>query len=146
MIINNQAFISLITRKINQISEEILQRFLTKKQFHDAIQRKIVEMANSFNLRGLREYHVQNVRTDGRSGSIDVIWMANLGPVAVFEIDSFPRSKSIKKLLLIDALFRFWVCYGSKDPLSLIRKYDTNNLVQVIRLKNIHFSKKRQKN
>ena len=142
MITNNKVFIDSVTQKIIQISKEISRISLTRKKFHDAMQQKIVEMANGFNLRGLREYRIQNVRADGRGGSIDVVWMMGSKPFAVFEIDSFSRNKSIKKLLLVNAQFRFWVCYGFKDPASLIRKYDLNNLIKVIRLKNIHFKKK----
>jgi len=145
MTTNNKVFINSVVRKINQISEEILQRFLSKKEFHKALQQKIVDLASSFNLRGSSEYRIQNVRADGRGGSIDVIWKANSRPFAVFEIDSFPRSKSIKKLLLVGTPFRFWVCYGSKNPTLVLYKHDSNNLIKVIKLQNIHFKRRDEK-
>lgn len=116
------------------ISEEIAQKSVSKRQFHNAMQQRIVNLANSFYLKGLREYRVDNIRADGRGGLIDVVWLAGLRPVAVFEIDSRIRIKSIKKLLAVEAPFRFWVYYGSKNLTSLIHKYNSDNLIRVIQL------------
>jgi len=122
-----QAFIESVIQHIKHTSEEISRESLNRKQFHDAIQHSITNLANEFNLKGLSEYRVDNIRADGRSGLIDVVWSADLRPVAVFEIDSSFRIKSIKKLLAVKVPFRFWVYYGTKDAASLIQEYDPKN-------------------
>lgn len=139
-----QAFIESLIHDIREISEEISWKSLNKKQFHDAMQYSITKLAANFNLKGLSEYRVDNVRVDGRGGLIDVVWLANLRPVAVFEIDSSFRIKSIKKLLAVETPLRVWVYYGTKDATSLIPKYDPKNLILVVQLENIHFKKRKK--
>ena len=139
-----QGYIESILHNIKCISEEIAQKSVSKRQFHNLMQQRIINLANSFNLKGLSEYRVDNIRADGRNGLIDVVWLADLRPVTVFEIDSSIRIKSIKKLLAVEAPFRFWVYYGSKNLTSLIHKYNPDNLIQVIQLQNIHFKRGRK--
>lgn len=117
---------------------------MSRKQFHDAIQHSITNLANSFNLKGLSKYRVDNIRADGGGGLIDVVWLANLRPIAVFEVDSSFRIKFIKKLLAVEVPFRFWVYYGTKDAISLIQKYDPKSLIQVVRLEGIWFKKRKK--
>ncbi|MBO8131985.1 MAG: hypothetical protein H0Z29_10825 [Candidatus Marinimicrobia bacterium] len=139
-----QAFIESVIHDIKHISEEILWKSLNRKQFHDAIQHGITNLANSFNLKGLSEYRVDNFRADGRGDLIDVVWLADLRPVSVFEIDSSFRIKSIKKLLAVEVPFRFWVYYGTKDATFLIQKYDPKNIIRVVQLENIRFKKRKK--
>lgn len=136
-----QGHIESVLHNIKCISEEILQKFVTKRQFHNAMQQRIINLANSFNLKGLSEYRVDNIRADGRDGLIDVVWLADSRPIAVFEIDSGIRIKSIKKLLAVKVPFRFWVYYGPKNLTSLIHKYNPDNLIQIIQLQDIRFKK-----
>jgi len=142
-----QTYIESVLHNIKHISEEVSQKSVSKKQFHNAMQQRIINLANSFNLKGLREYRVHNIRADGRDGLIDVVWLADLKPVTVFEIDSRIRIKSIKKLLAVEVPFRFWVCYGSnyefKNFISLFHKYNSDNLIQVIQLQGIRFKRKK---
>ena len=139
-----QAFVESVIYDIKRISEKILWKILNRRQFHDAIQQSITNLANSFNLKGLSEYRVNNVRADGRGSLIDVVWLANWRPIVAFEIDSSFRIKSIKKLLTVEALFRVWVYYGTKDATFLIQKYDPKNLIRVVQLKNVYFKKRRK--
>ena len=139
-----QGYIEAVLHNIKCVSEEFSQKSVSRKQFHNAMQQRIINLANSFNLKGLSEYRVDNIRADGRNGLIDVVWLADLRPVTVFEIDSSIRIKSIKKLLAVEAPFRFWVYYGSKNLTSLIHKYNPDNLIQVIQLQNIHFKRGRK--
>ncbi len=135
----NQGYIESVLHNIKYISEEISQKSVSKRQFHNAMQQRIINLANSFNLKGLSEYWVDNIRADGRGGRIDVVWLADLRPITVFEIDSRVRIKSFKKLLAVKAPFRFWVYYGPKNLTSLIHKYNSDNLIQVIQLQDIRF-------
>lgn len=134
-----QGYIKSVLHNIKCVSEEILQKSVSKRQFHNAMQQRIINLANSFNLKGLSEYRVDNIRADGRDGRIDVVWLADLRPVTVFEIDSRIRIKSIKKLLAVEVPFRFLVYYGPKNLTSLIHKYNSDNLIQVIQLQDIYF-------
>lgn len=136
-----QGYIESVLHNIKCISEEISQKSVSKRQFHNVMQQRIINLANSFNLKGLSEYRVDNIRVDGRNGRIDVVWLADLRPVTVFEIDSRIRIKSIKKLLAVKVPFRFWVYYGSKNLTSLIHKYNSDNLIQVVQLQDIHFER-----
>jgi len=139
-----QGYIESVLHNIKCISEEISQKSVSKRQFHNAMQQRIINLANSFNLKSLSEYRVDNIRADGRNGRIDVVWLADLRPVTVFEIDSRIRIKSIKKLLAVKVPFRFWVYYGSKNLASLIHKYNSDNLIQVIQLQDIYFKRGRE--
>lgn len=94
-----QGYIESVLYNIKCISEEISQKSVSKRQFHNAMQQRIINLANSFNLEGLSEYRVDNIRADGRNGRIDVVWLADLRPVTVFEIDSRIRIKSIKNCI-----------------------------------------------
>jgi len=134
-----QGYIESVLHNIKCISEEISQKSVSKRQFHNVMQQRIINLANSFNLKGLSEYRVDNIRADGRNGRIDVAWLVDFRPVTVFEIDSRVRIKSIKKLLAVKAPFRFWVYYGSENLASLIYKYNSDNLIQVIQLQDIYF-------
>jgi hypothetical protein len=127
-----QGYIESVLHNIKCISEEISQKSVSKRQFHKVIQQRIVNLAKSFNLEGLTEYRVDNIRADSRDGRIDVVWLADSRPVTVFEIDSRIRIKSIKKLLAVEVPFRFWVYYGAKSITSLIHEYNPDNLIQVI--------------
>ena len=133
-----QGYIESVLHNIRCISEETTQKSISKRQFHKIMQWRIVNLANSFNLEGLSEYRVNNIRADGRDGLIDVVWLTNSRPVAVFEIDSRIRVKSIKKLLAVEVPFRFWVYYGPKGLTALIPKYNLDNLIQVIQLPTIN--------
>ena len=139
-----QGYIESVLHNIKCVSEEISQKSVSRRQFHNVMQQRIINLANSFNLKSLSEYHVDNIRANGRGGRIDVVWLADLRPITVFEIDSGIRIKSIKKLLAVEAPFRFWVYYGSKNLTSLIHKYNPDNLIQIIQLQNIHFKRGRK--
>ena len=121
--------IESILHDIKHISEEASQKCVNRRQFHNTMQQKIVNLANSFNIKGLKEYRV-------RDGLIDVAWLSDLNPIAVFEIDSSLRIKSIRKLLAVEVPSRFWVYY----------KYDPNNLIGVIQLQHIRFKRERSGN
>ncbi|MBU4259588.1 MAG: hypothetical protein KKI12_09040 [Proteobacteria bacterium] len=139
-----QGYIESVLHNIKCVSEEISQKSVSKRQFHNVMQQRIINLANSFNLKGFSEYRVDNIRADGRNGRIDVVWLADLRPVTVFEIDSRIRIKSIKKLLAVKVPFRFWVYYGSKNITSLIHKYNSDNLIQVIQLQDIYFKRRKE--
>src|SRR3989304_2810814 len=66
---------------------------------HTLIQNEITRLANRYGLKALKEYRLKNLWRDGRDGLIDVVWFSDSKPIAVFEIDSRLRTKSIKKLL-----------------------------------------------
>ncbi len=127
-----QVYIESVLHNIKCISEEIMQKSVSKRQFHKVMQQRIIHLASSFDLKGLSEYRVNNIRADGRDGLIDVVWLADTRPVTVFEIDSRIRIKSIKKLLAVEVPFRFWVYYGSKSLIPLIHRYNFDNLIQII--------------
>ena len=139
-----QGYIESVLHNIKRISEEIAQKSVSKRQFHNLMQQRIISLANNFNLESLSEYRVDNIRADGRNGRIDVVWLADSRPVTVFEIDSRIRIKSIKKLLAVEVPFRFWVYYGPKGLPSLIQKYNFGNLIRVIQLQDIYFKRGRK--
>jgi hypothetical protein len=138
------AYIESILRDIKHILEEFSQKSLYRRKFHDAMQQRIVKLANKYNLEGLSEFRVNNIRADGRGGLIDVVWLRGFIPITIFEIDSSLRVKSINKLLAVEVLFRFWVYYGSRDSTFFIHTNDPNNLVHVIQLQGISFKRGRK--
>lgn len=50
-----QAFIESVVHDIRRFSEKIPWKSLSRKQFHDAMQHIIIDLANKFNLKGLSE-------------------------------------------------------------------------------------------
>jgi hypothetical protein len=106
--------------------------------FHNTLQRDIANLATEFGYRGVREYPVYG-REEGVEGLADVAWIAKRQLVSVFEIDSAPKVKSVRKLLALDAPFRFWIYYGHQHYLSKVRSIDKNGTVEVIRLQNVYF-------
>lgn len=103
--------------------------------FHQNLQHIISKLATDFGALSQVEYLVKDIRNNSSNGYIDIVWQRKLGVFAVFEIDSSLRAKSIAKLLVINANFRIWVYYGSKDPFKFARKHDPQNKIFIIKIR-----------
>ncbi|MDD3043705.1 MAG: hypothetical protein PHV51_07950 [Methanosarcinaceae archaeon] len=145
-------FIENVTVSVLETAKQIsVGGTLWKIDFHSGLQKYISAFAGKFGLCGAMEYPIRAFRPDGKTGKIDVAWFEGPGPepgfrpeqppVAVFEIDSGLRKKSIGKLLAVDAPFRFWVHYGKKEAYSLLEKNDPEGLIRLIRVERPEFKK-----
>ncbi|MEM5815571.1 MAG: hypothetical protein QXL14_00785 [Candidatus Aenigmatarchaeota archaeon] len=68
-----QAFIESVAPDIKRLGEAFAKTFNKRRLFHEVMQFSITVLAEKFNLKGLREYWVDNIRSDGRGGLIDVV-------------------------------------------------------------------------
>lgn len=91
-----------------------------KKAFHDTLQRELVALADTYGLLGDKEFLIEGYE-DGRNGYIDVVWKGVNGTKLLLEIDSSPRIKSVKKLILGKAEFKIWLYYGIKSGNEALR-------------------------
>jgi len=131
-------FIRSVSERIRAIASRLNSENKASLDFHNSLQRRVTELGAEFGFRGVREYPVWSPGGDVR-GLADVAWMAKRRLVAIFEIDSTPKIKSVKKLTVLDAPFRFWIYYGHGHYLSMTRSVDRMGTVEVIRLQNIYF-------
>jgi hypothetical protein len=124
-----------IIQDIERLAREVQHELMGREQFHSILKRKVARLARKFGLGRCSEYPV--TRSDGKLGLIDVVWLSASRPVAAFEIDSSLRRKSIDKLLALEVPFRFWVYYGAKNAVSLIREADPDGLIRLIKLQGV---------
>ena len=111
---------------------EISLASLPSLEKHSTLVRKIALLAREFDLYAIREYRLSQLRPDGRRQFTDVVWMSGSDMVAAFEVDSRFRKKSVEKLLLLPAQYKFWVYYGDKDPNAFLAKYRAGKSIVVI--------------
>lgn len=107
---------------------------LTRSAKHRALIRAIALLAKEFDARPIREYPLAEYQEDGRQQFTDVVWVSANNIIAAFEIDSSLRRKSVEKLLLLPAQYKFWVYYGSKDPNAFLSTFGVGCPVFLINL------------
>ncbi|KAF1083757.1 hypothetical protein SPSYN_03106 [Sporotomaculum syntrophicum] len=101
-------------RVIGLLLKQTLNGPVKKSVIHSLIQNRICWLAWEFGYFGRTEFVVEGFRSNGYNGKIEIAWLDSSSvPVAVFEIDSSPRHKSVQKLLIFNCL-RFWVVYEKK--------------------------------
>lgn len=83
-------------------------------QFHRILQSSVCRLAKEYGFIGIEEYPVR--KYDGyKDGCLDILWVnEDFKQIAVFEIDSAFRKKSILKLMKSDTPFKFWIYYGNR--------------------------------
>jgi hypothetical protein len=138
VLIDKNRFIGTVSRRIHEIAAELSPENITPLDFHNMLQKKVADLGAEFGLRGVREYPVR-VLPGGTEGLADVAWIAKRRLISVFEIDSYPKAKSLRKLLALDAPFRFWIYYGHQHYVSMVRFVDRSGSIEVIRLTNVYF-------
>ena len=106
-----QLDIDEVKKDINYMLSAASAKNFSRNEFHYKVQFALAELGKKYGLIGKREYFV-----DGYGGAIDVAWLLDSVPVAVFEIDSSYRKKSIGKLSFIKSKYKFWIYYGM-EPL-----------------------------
>jgi hypothetical protein len=138
VLIDRDRFIKSVADRIQGMAANLIPETKFPLDFHNTLQRKVADLGGEFGFRGVREYPVYSTEVSVE-GLADVAWMAKKRLTSVFEIDSSPRAKSILKLIVLDAPFRFWIYYGHSHYLSMVRSIDKNNTIEVIRLRNVYF-------
>ncbi|HYB75611.1 MAG TPA: hypothetical protein VEC08_01500 [Nitrososphaerales archaeon] len=136
--IDRNHFVKSVSDRVRSMASTLRSEDMAPLDFHNTLQRDIANLATEFGYRGVREYPVYG-REEGVEGLADVAWIAKRQLVSVFEIDSAPKVKSVRKLLALDAPFRFWIYYGHQHYLSMVRSVDKIGTVEVIRLQNVYF-------
>lgn len=66
---------------------------------------------------------------------------SEIKPIAIFEIDSSIRTKSIVKLLNTEASHKFWIYYGNNDPNKFLSEFKPIEQIHII-----HYSMNFKKN
>jgi hypothetical protein len=107
-------------------------RLMSRIQFHNELQRKIVELAHEFGLQGIAEFTAMSEDTSW--GSLDIAWLLNSIPIAIFEVDSSFRIKSFWKLDKVASLHKFWIYYGKMDEgkRQKIKALNSQHFIDVI--------------
>jgi hypothetical protein len=138
VLIDRDRFVRSVSERILEIASGLTSENMVPLDFHNTLQKKVADLGAEFGFKGVREYPVYGSE-EGTEGLADVAWMAKRRLTSVFEIDSSPKVKSVKKLLALESPFRFWVYYGHQHYLSMVRSVDRNGLIEVIRLPHIYF-------
>lgn len=103
-----------------------------KINYHNNLQKTLVNSAVYFNLSGVAEYKITKVKGyEKRVGKIDVMWLdSDENPFVAIEIDSGLRNKSMMKLLSSKAKYKVQIYYGERteSEIELFRnRCDPNN-------------------
>ncbi|AMA72730.1 hypothetical protein ACH33_07605 [Aneurinibacillus sp. XH2] len=150
LIIDADQLREIVVRLANDVVRELTQnrkeKMVDKLEFHAALQKKLLELAPDFCCYGEKEHPIPNMQSNGRSGRIDVAWwtLADRELLAVFEIDSTVRTKSLRKILHANSPHRFWVYYGNGEIKDLIETLDTEHKITIIDF-SIAFEKRKKK-
>lgn len=106
MSVNKDDIIKDLKFMLNTASDQKFIDKFTKQKAHNKIQRSIKELSKKYGCIGKTEVKV--------GGALDVAWFNKNDNnfVAIFEIDSCYRKKSIAKLISTKSLYKFWVYYG----------------------------------
>jgi hypothetical protein len=150
LIIDADQLREIVVRLKNDVVRELTrnrkEKMVDKLEFHGALQKKLLELAPDFCCYGEKEHPIPNVQSNGRSGRIDVAWwtLADRDLLAVFEIDSTVRTKSLRKILHANCPYRFWVYYGKRGIKDLIETLDTEHKITIIDF-SIAFEKRKKK-
>ncbi len=134
--------------RIEQIVREIarhLSKGRLRREFHELMKHRLVNLAKEFGLYGEAEYRVYHWRDDERVGLIDVVWLEGRKPIVAIEVDSSARVKSIQKLLASDALFRLWLYYGKANLTTWLYQHDPEKRIHFIALEGIKLENERSK-
>ena len=125
-----------VIKDINYMLNIASSKDFTKTECHYKIQYALTELSKKYELKGKREYFV-----NGHGGAIDVVWLLDSKPIAVFEIDSSRRLKSISKLSYIESDHKFWIYYGKAPLLNWKPLVDSQPDIHVIQHR-IEFKRK----
>jgi len=106
--------------------------------YHNMVQRQIAALAATFDCRGWIEspalFDDPEAQAQGPvqlAGRVDVIWARDRIPVAVFEVDSTVKPRSLAKLIEAAAPHKFWVYFG-KDVWNFRTFLQKNDLAREI--------------
>jgi hypothetical protein len=131
---NSQNFTDNVRNKILKILEAGETRSFHRAAFHTFLQDQIAALANDFQLKSRRHFVAGD--DDALWGSADVGWLMDTIPVAVFEIDSSFRVKSIWNLTQINIPNKFWIYCGRMDMQTIkkIEAIEKEHAIHVIHL------------
>ncbi len=124
---------SVVESLVRDAYREIGAQVDYKREIHALLQRAIANLSTNFALRAIKEYVLPRFRGD-KEGRVDVVWTDGSVPIIAFEVDARYRTKSLKKLLAVNANLRFWVYYGSEGFEPRVRELDPTGIVHIIRL------------
>src|SRR5262249_38055443 len=119
MTLSGPALVDLAAR-VRVIGMTLNKQSLKGVYYHNAFQRHLAGLAETFDCRGWME---SQASVDDRetaaseapaqlTGRVDVIWARNRLPVAVFEIDSTVKPRSFQKLKEAASPHKFWIYFG----------------------------------
>jgi hypothetical protein len=118
MTLSGPALVDLAAR-VRVIGMTLNKQGLKGVYYHNAFQRHLAGLAETFDCRGWMESQASFDDPEGEAeavaplrGRVDVIWARNRKPVAVFEIDSTVKARSFQKLKEAAAPHKFWIYFG----------------------------------
>jgi len=109
-----------LAARVRVIGMTLNKQALKGVYYHNAFQRHLAALAETFDCRGWMESAAlfddpETVATEAPvqlTGRVDVIWARNRLPVAVFEIDSTVKPRSFQKLKEAASPHKFWIYFG----------------------------------
>ena len=109
-----------LAARIRVIGMNLNKSGLKGLHYHNAFQKQIAALAETFDCRGWTESAALFDDPERAAeepplqltGRVDVIWARRRIPVAVFEIDSTAKPRSLQKLKEAAAPHKFWVYFG----------------------------------
>ena len=107
-----------IVARVKTIGMNLVKAKLAGIRFHNAFQLHVSTLAGQFDVRGWTESAAtfmdpdEPESTTTAHGRIDVVWARNRIPMAIFEIDSTVKPRSLAKLREGLSPHKFWVYFG----------------------------------
>jgi len=114
-----------LAARIRAVGMNLNKSGLKGVEYHNALQRHLAALAGTFDCQGWTESPALFDDPDRSAedapvqlaGRVDVVWSRRRLPVAVFEVDSTVKPRSLQKLKEAAAPHKFWVYFG-KDVWS----------------------------
>lgn len=98
--------VSLIQNFRPYVSENL------KRSWHDQVKGFLFVVGAMLKLAAIPEYPIPSPSLRHGTARIDMVWLAGSEPVAAFEIEGGIKERSVRKLRLLDAPYKFVVSGG----------------------------------
>lgn len=122
-------FISSIDKDIQSIQSSFDWTFLSRRDFHPFIVRKIADLSKRYDLQSKMQVPISE--NGDRFSYIDVLWLLDSSPLVAFDINTSFRLRNLWKLKKFDVPYRNYVFFGELTPeqyLTIKAIDDTNSI------------------
>ncbi|MGV8088111.1 MAG: helix-turn-helix domain-containing protein [Methanomicrobiales archaeon] len=122
-------FISSIDKDIQSIQSSFDWTFLSRREFHPFMVRKIADLSKRYDLQSKTQVPIS--KNGDRFSYIDVLWLLDGSPLVAFDINTSFRLRNLWKLKNFEVPYRNYVFFGElthEQYLTIKAIDDTNSI------------------